>query len=121
MSRADKRNLWITLSMILAFGVVWFSFISTGEGAHENTSREQVNFVPAQGPCEETFEEASVTDDFDAAEILLERTLRDCDSIDQWWSAAEKFPTAFAGYNLTGNELDLMCDGYPDVGICRER
>ena len=109
--------------LLVIFGVVLLSFVWwLGTLIFASDSDEpQVTIVPIETDCEKTFSRASVTFDSDAAEVLLVDTLRKCTSVSEWWEAAELFPEAFATTRLDGGELDLMCDRYPEVGICRTR
>lgn len=100
----------ILLSFVWWLGTLIFS---------SDSDDPAVTIVPIETDCEKTFSRASVTLDSDAAEVLLVDTLRKCTSVAEWWDAAELFPTAFAATRLSGGELDLMCERYPEVGICR--
>jgi hypothetical protein len=110
--------LILVISGVLLLSFVWWLGTQIFASDSEDPA---VTIVPIETECEKTFSRASVTLDSDAAEVLLVDTLRKCKSVAEWWDAAELFPTAFAATRLSGGELDLMCDRYPEVGICRMR
>lgn len=114
----DTTGWVIIIALVALVGWILVGFIQASVTQEAEPTYE---IRPVEGPCENIFARASLTDDPSDAEVLLVDTLRKCDSIDEWWAAAERFPTAFAGYDLLGTELDLMCDRYSDVGICRTR
>ena len=110
--------LILVISGVLLLSFFWWlgSLIFASD-----SDEAQVTIVPIETECEKTFSRASMTFDSDAAEVLLVDTLRECKTVSEWWEAAELFPEAFATTRLDGGELDLMCDRYSEVGICRTR
>lgn len=111
----DATGWVLLIATVALMGAIIVGFIQAG---FSQEAEPKSTISPVRGPCETTFARASMNTDSSDAEILLVETLTDCESIDEWWVAANRFPTAFGAYDILGTELDLMCDRYPQVGIC---
>ncbi|WP_426734425.1 hypothetical protein [Glutamicibacter sp. 2E12] len=73
--------------------------------------------------CETPAARAAQVIDADAAEVLIEKTLENCSTVNEWMSALQKYPGVMGmvdGYIPSVTDLQVACINYPQSAVCKD-